>query len=544
MAQPHDPKSSETDRRTAAGRRWFHRPWRVVMGVVLIAAAVLAAVWFLAQGEYLSAWLSPANVFLWRVCTVAVSVLFLDAWFVLAGPASRRVRLTTVMVSVALIAGFFTLYRVQGFSGDMIFGFTYRWAPKPDERLPAARPASDGPGSIVVSAESSSDYPEFLGRGRHATVEGVKLATDWTARPPRPVWGPQPIGAGWSGFSVVGGFAFTQEQRGDDELVTCYDAKTGKLVWSHADRLRFNSVMGGDGPRATPTVDQGRLFTLGATGLLNCLDASSGDVIWQKDIVLENGAAIPDWGKSGSPLVLDKLVVVSAGGPDGKSLVAYDTQSGQLVWNGGSDKSSYSSPVLRTLAGTPQILIVNANSISAHDPADGKVLWTQDWPGHTPSVSQPVAVGDDRLFVSKGYGGGCQLWQIGHAPQGKWTVDTVWKNLNLKTKFTNVVVRDGCVFGLDEGILTCLDLADGSRRWKQGRYGHGQILLVGDVILVQADTGDVALVAATGAHYQELTRFTALQGKTWNNPVLSGPYLFVRNAEEAACYELPLAPGE
>ena len=507
----------------------------------MFAIAALTALLLLERWEYLVAYLSPANVLLWRIVIIGGSLVFLFGWFVLLAPASGRTRLITALTGIASIAMAAYLFRIEGNSGDLNPHLVFRWKPKADESLAVAVPVPGEAVSAVEVQTSDTDYPEFLGSGRHATVDGVGLATNWTAHPPKAVWGPQPVGAGWSGFSIVGKQAFTQEQRGEDELVTCYNLESGKLEWSHADRVRFNNVMGGDGPRATPTVVDRRVYALGATGLLTCLDQATGKQVWQRNIVEENKSSIPDWGKSCSPLVTGNLVIVSAGGPDEKSLVAYDRHTGEPVWSGGDDKSAYASPVLMTLAGIPQILIVNANSIVSHDPADGRVLWSHEWPGKSPSVSQSVLVGNDRLFVSKGYGEGCQLWQVARTLGNEWTVSVLWKNLNLKTKFTNVVVRDGFVYGLDEGILTCLNLADGSRRWKQGRYGHGQILLVGNLILVQAETGYVALVDATPKKFKELARFDALHEQTWNNPALSGQYLLVRNAQEAACYELPLA---
>ncbi|HEV3006548.1 MAG TPA: PQQ-binding-like beta-propeller repeat protein, partial [Pirellulales bacterium] len=282
--------------------------------------------------------------------------------------------------------------------------------------------------------------------------------------------------------------------------------------------------------------------TLGAEGRLNCLDGADGRLVWTHDVVGEHAAGRRvQWGKSCSPALIGDLVVVSAGGPNGHSLVAYQKDSGKLVWHGGDDPSSYSSPLLTTLGDVPQILIVNQESLVAHDPIDGRVLWRYEWQGKQPKVPQPWPLDGDRVLLSAGYGIGCQMLSVIRGETGTWEKETIWKKNALKPKFTNLVVRDGFVYGLDDGkALVCLDLADGKVRWKGGRFGHGQMLLVNDLLLILTESGEVALVEATPQRHHELGRFQAIEGKTWNHPVLAGRNLLVRNAEEAACYELPL----
>jgi outer membrane protein assembly factor BamB len=274
--------------------------------------------------------------------------------------------------------------------------------------------------------------------------------------------------------------------------------------------------------------------------MLNCLDLKTGQRIWSKDIVKDNDSQIINWGLSGSPLALDSLIVVNAGGQNGKSLVAYHQATGARVWSGGNDRAAYSSPLVTTLAGLRQILIFNQNAVASHDPATGQVLWQQPWPSGSECVAQPVPLPGDRVFISSGYGIGCKLFQIARSDNGGLQVSLVWETNRLKAKFTNVVYRDGYIFGLDDGILVCLDPATGERKWKAGRYGHGQMISVGDLLLIQAESGEVVLVEANSAAPSELTRFAALAAKTWNNPALAGQYLLVRNDREAACYELPL----
>ena len=298
------------------------------------------------------------------------------------------------------------------------------------------------------------------------------------------------------------------------------------------------------------------MYALGATGVLRCLDGRSGALVWQDDILQRYGVTPEQdlqavgWGRSASPLVVEDLLIVPFGGPAHgtcASLAAYDKKTGELRWKGGEWQVSYASPTLINLCGTPQIVIVNEKAVSGHQLEDGSVLWSFAWPGGSSSnasASQAVPVSDNRLLLSKDYGTGSALIELTAVPDGGWLTSPVWENSGaLKTKFTNVAVKDGFAYGLSDGILECIAIETGDRRWKdrrRGNFGHGQILLVGDVLLVQAESGEVVMLEANSDKLVELGRFPALSDQTWNNLCLYGPYLLVRNAVEAACYELPL----
>jgi outer membrane protein assembly factor BamB len=342
------------------------------------------------------------------------------------------------------------------------------------------------------------------------------------------------------------------EQRGDEELVTCYAVAAGELRWSHAVAARHSTTLGGIGPRCTPTIEGGRVYALGATGVLRCLDGASGQSVWTVDL-LETMGLTPEqdlkgiaWGRATSPLIVDGLVVVPLGGPkDGPwvSLAAYRQDTGELVWKAGERQASYSSPTLATLNGVRQILIVCQDYVAGHKADGGELLWEHAWPGCSSTdatVSQPVAFGEDRVLLSKGYSGGSQLLRVLFDPARGWHAEELWARKNLlRTKFTNVVLRGPDAYALSDGILECVDLEQGKRLWKEGRYGQGQVLGVDDLLIVQAESGEVVLVEASPAGLNVLGRLNALDGKTWNNPALYDHYLLVRNAEEAACYQLP-----
>lgn len=525
----------------AGSERPVPRPRRPKLPIVIVAVATLAlATLHYAEG---AEWLPPAEGFLFKSSMAGLTVILLFLWFVFLSPVSRTARTCLGIAGVGLVLVALAVFRIEGVTGDIVPQLRFRWSPHADQTL--GKLETNGSGEPVNLLETTShDYPQFLGALRRATLSGANLARDWSAEPPKQLWR-QPIGAAWSAFAVVGPFAVTQEQRGDEELITCYEVDTGKARWVHSTPVRFEATLAGIGPRATPTIHEGKVYATGAMGHLTCLDGATGKELWQHDVLKEFGAVIPRWGKSCSPLIHEDKVIVSAGGPDGKSLVAFDKTTGELLWTGGDDASAYVSPTSMTLCGVPQIVMVNAKTVVGHDATDGRVLWRHEWPEKAlqqqevqPTTAQPIDLGDDRILLTKGYGTGSALWQI-ERDGDDWSVEQIWRGNTLKTKFTNAVLRDGYAFALNEGILECVEVATGRRKWKRGRYGHGQVLLVDDLLLVQSETGDIALVEANPEAFKELTRYPAISGIAWNPPALAGRKLLVRSNEEAACYLLP-----
>ncbi|MGO8927671.1 MAG: PQQ-binding-like beta-propeller repeat protein [Limisphaerales bacterium] len=470
---------------------------------------------------------------------VLVTLFLLLLWCLFLSRLRWRIRLGVFGGVVGLILPVMALFRFHGVTGDLVPVLQWRWE-RPSWTSPAEQTRPLVNTAVAQGNQLTNNWPQFLGPHRNSMVEQPGLARDWTAQAPQRLW-LRPVGPGWSGFAVAGSRAITQEQRGEDETVICYDLLTGTPLWSHAYPAHFQSPLAGEGPRATPTIAGHRVFALGSTGVLTCLDLETGKPLWSKDTVQDNQAKVNEWGMSCSPLVVDGLVVVSAGGRDNRSLVAYRTATGEFVWGAGTDGAGYSSPCLVPLAGVAQILIFNSGGVSAHDPATGTILWNYHWPGGHPHVSMPVIIPGDRLLVSSGYGVGSELLQIQRDASGAFKASRIWKSNRLKAKFTDLIYRDGFIYGLDDGIMACLAASNGEQKWKEGRYGHGQEILVGDVLLVTAESGEVILLDPSPQGPCELTRFSALRGKTWNPPALAGQYLLMRNDQEAACYRLPLA---
>jgi outer membrane protein assembly factor BamB len=369
-------------------------------------------------------------------------------------------------------------------------------------------------------------------------VRGVRINTDWTSSPPVEMWRRQ-IGPGWSSFAVSGDLLYTQEQRGDDEIVSCYRVSTGEPVWRHRDATRFWEANGGPGPRATPTVHNGRIYAFGATGILNALDARTGKPLWSRNVAADTSRQVPYWGFASSPLVVDDVVVVAAAG----TLAAYDPATGNPRWQGPRYGGSYSSPHLAVLDGVEQIVLLGGPGAISVAPADGALLWEHKWdPG---PIVQPALTGDGDILVNSitATGGvGTRRLSVKKAASG-WNVEERWTSTGLKPYFNDFVVHEGYAYGFDNNIMAAIDLADGQRKWKGGRYGNGQLVLLADqdVLLVSSEDGELALVSATPDGYREIARVPALDGKTWNHPVLVGDVLLVRNGEQMAAFRVGLS---
>ena len=468
------------------------------------------------------------------VVVALVHTLFLSGW-------SRRVRVATGGAAALLVISLVVLFatgvlRFRGVTGDLLprVEFGGERAALPSGSVPATNRDDTPPPA------DAADFPQCQGPERTGRLRGPVLARAWPAAGPVELWR-RPVGAGWAGFAVAGRRAITLEQRDTAEVVACYDLVTGEPRWTFAaEGERYDDPVAGVGPRTTPTIVGDRVWVAGATGLVHALDLTTGAPLWSVDLRERFGAPVPEWGFAGSPLHHDGLVIVPAGG-DGAALVALDADDGTTRWQAGTGPVHWSSPRLVTLAGAPQVLHFR-EALAAHAIDTGEVLWEHPWQQRFPRVAMPAPVGDDRLLVSSGYGIGAELVTV-RREGDTFAARAEWHRLTLKAKFANFVVHADHAFGFDDGRLACIRVADGRRRWKERGTGHGQLLLVDDLLLVTTETGDVLLGEADPERWNELARFAALDHDTWNPPAVAGAYLLVRSDREAACFRLPLREG-
>ncbi len=513
---------------------------------------------------------TAAEVALWIYFSDNIMQQVLSSWMVVLGASAllglwwlffSRLPWRTKFLGLASVAGiglvFLGLFRYEGLGGDFKPIFKSRFEKTTEEKVAeltpeaakriASQTADEGAEKLVATER---DWPGFRGPYRDGIARGEEVRSDWHEHPPKAVWR-RPVGPAWSSFALVGDFLFTQEQRGDSEAVVAYRPDTGEEIWVHTNPGRHETFLGGIGPRATPTFHDSRLYVLGATGTLDCLEPTTGKVIWSRQIAEDAGTEQLEFGFSGSPLVVDDKVIVNPGknvptggdpsmydGSPPGAVIAYDRLTGDIVWKTGMRQAGYGAPRLEIVDGEPQILIFKAWGLSGHDPATGRELWWWEFinPYGTNAV-QPILTASGDIYISTESTGSALLHVSRQADA--WTVEPRWVRPNkMRLRFNGGVLQDNHVYGLDGGILSAFELGEGKRAWKKGRYRFGQILMLEDFLLVLAENGDVALVRVSPVSMTEVGRFHAIDGRCWNHPVVRNGLLYVRSDEEMACYDL------
>ncbi len=560
--------STQTD--TLAASSTFRIRWVTGVLIALIGGGAAVAIWN-AAGNLAGAAIPVAM----GVGALTTFLLFL--WGVWFGGLPWQARIAIAMVSVGVLVAMVFSLRFEGMRGGMIPIFSFVWTPTKEDQLEKyldevqqqAQANALGREAVRAAAQPRpTDYPGYLGADRRAIVPEVELARWWEAdaqpingiQQPKPLWR-HPVGLGWGAFAVVGDLAVTQEYRDDVSMVVCYHVETGVPIWEHADKSGFvdQTKMGGNGPRATPTIHDGKVYAYAATGMLTCLDLITGKQLWQRNTLEITEADNITWGASNSPLVIDNKVIVSPGGQAGDSnqqgegtLIALDRDNGDILWKGNSGgKAAYGSALATTLAERQQVMILNGPGLVSFDAETGQRLFDYPWMTQGQEMintTQPLVFADNgfgaedlRIFISSGYGHGCALLEVEPSDGDEWSIEKLWENRNLQSKFATMVIRDKVVYGLNEFILTCLDLETGKRLWrKRGDFGYGQLLWVGDLLLIQSEDGPVLIWEVSPEGGRQVATIAALEHKTWNNPTLSGDRLLVRNDTQAACYRLPV----
>lgn len=448
-----------------------------------------------------------------------------------------------VLVAAAAISPWLAL-RVEGVNGAFNLDTSPRWTPSRSqmaERQLAEKATVVPAAPVTAVTASAADWPGFRGADRTG-VAPVEAVRGWDGSAPREKWRKDPIGPAWSSFCAAGEFLFTQEQRGESESVVCYRADTGDEVWARGEPGRHSDWASASGPRATPTLANGRLFAVTGMGVLLALKPETGEPLWKVDLKERFAAGKPQFGFSTSPLVVGETVTINPASAAAPRLIALDAATGATRWQT-EDKGTdgYSSPQAAALAGAQQVLVFNGKGLFGHDPASGKELWRYDWvtQSNEPTTVQPLVLPNGRVLIGGG-NKGLGLRCVAVKREGdNWTAAEAWKTTRFTPVFNDVVRVGDSLFGLDAGRLTCLDLADGKVRWKEGNYGSGQLLLVGDKILIAAESGQLACAAANPAEYEELWKVDAVSGKTWNHPAVARGRLYVRNATQMVALELP-----
>jgi len=503
---------------------WFERLG--ALGLMILALVITS--------QFTDVSIRTANMgMMFAIFSIPALSLAFAAWAVLTSRLSTRLRRVTLVVTIIMSTGFWVLLRTNGMDGSAHQDLVWRWAPTAEERLSngaRSRANSMSPDSTTVVGEA--EWPGFRGARRDGIVEGTRIATDWVKTPPVEMWR-RPVGPGCSSVAIHGNFLFTQEQRGENEMVTCCNLTTGEPVWSHGDSARFWDSHAGAGPRSTPTLSKGRVYTLGGTGILNVLDECDGRVIWSRDAARDSGVAVPGWGFTGSPLVIGNRVIVSLSG----MLAGYDIETGQRVWSTQDGGNSYSSPHPAMLSGVQQVILMSKAGATSVEPESGKVLWEYAWPV-TDRILQPAVIGDQDLLI---VGETQAIRRIRVAEnQGIWSAKEIWTSEQIKLNFNDFIVYKGFAYGFDGPSIACIDVKDGSRKWKGSPYRGFMVLLAGqDLLVVLTEKGDLALVKAIPDQFSELGRIPAIKGKTWNHPAVEGNIVVARNSMEMVAFRLP-----
>lgn len=454
-------------------------------------------------------------------------------WALASRYLQNKVRWTLMIITIIIFSGSWILLRSDGISGHSIAEFSWRWSESAEQKLlKEARQASPKTSIKENLPETPAEWPGFRGPGRDGIAHGTEISTDWTTNPPKELWR-KPIGPGCSSFAVHGDLLYTQEQRGEEEVVTCYRLSTGEPVWIHGDKARFWDSHAGAGPRSTPTIYKGRVYSFGATGILNVLDARNGEVIWSRNVAESTGTGIPEWGFSSSPLVCADLVIVALAGTP----IAFDLASGEQLWMGEYGSNGYSSPHYFEIEGIPQVVLMCDSGAVSMVPEDGTVLWEYHWP-HTDRILQPAQCPNGDILLSTGGGLGMKRLKVSR-DSNTWTIREEMSAVQLKSFFNDFVIHGNFAFGFSGPFVECVDILEGGRKWKSGRYG-GQLILLADqeALLVLTEKGEVALLSADPEKFMEIGRIPAIEGKTWNHPVVVGDVVLLRNSQEMLAFKI------
>lgn len=414
--------------------------------------------------------------------------------------------------------------------------------------------------ALAATAFSQSAAPaewaSFRGPNHDGTIAAPKNLTSWKGVRFAKVW-KRDTNNGFSSFAVAGGKVYTlvtgEVDGNSGEMLACLDVKTGKEAWSKplSAMAKYDGGgdagakdnKGGDGSRSTPVVNGGKVYVIDSNLLVSCFDAATGKEVWKRDVMNENAGVQIKWHNAASP-VIEGEVLMMCGGGSGQALLGLNKNTGEVIWKGEDDKMTHATPILATIHDVRQCIFFTQRGLVAVQPADGKVLWRQDYKFAVSTAASPV-VWEDIVYCSAGYGVGAGAYKISKSGDG-FTSAEIWRKEgdDLANHWSTPVVKDGYLYGMfsfkkyGEGPLACVDIRTGEMKWSEPKFGPGQVILVGDTVVATSDQGEIVAVAATPGKYTELKRDDVLDGKVWSYPVLAYGHLFARSTKEGVCLEI------
>ncbi|MYE89563.1 PQQ-binding-like beta-propeller repeat protein [Candidatus Poribacteria bacterium] len=381
---------------------------------------------------------------------------------------------------------------------------------------------------------SIAEWAQWRGPNRDGISSETGFLKNWSKEGPKVLWH-IPFGDGYSGISIAQGKVYTMSAEGDAEFVICLDASNGEEIWRFRSGAKFTESRG-DGPRSMPTVHGDSVFALGAEGKLYALNAHDGTKLWSHNFVKEFGSKIPTWGFSSSPLIEGNLVLVEAGGKDGKSIVAFDKKSGDVVWTTHTDPVGYSSPIAIDFGGVRQMIFLTSKTLLSLAPENGHIYWKYAWPEGI-NIATPIFIPDDKIFISASYDKGAVLLKM-TADEDGIGIEEVWKSRVMKNHFNSSVLQGDYLYGFDNAILTCIEVNTGEEQWQQRGFEKGSLLLADGYLIILGEKGKLALVEANPSEYREKALFQLFDDKCWTVPTLAGGKLYLRNQKEMVCLDL------
>jgi len=385
--------------------------------------------------------------------------------------------------------------------------------------------------------DSAGEWPQFLGPRRNGISVETGLAKSWTATGPKVLWR-IPLGDGYSSVAIAKGRVYTLFSKGDDELVICLDANSGKEIW----RLRSDSTFkdtNGNGPRSTPAIHGDVVYALGARGKLHALNAKNGKSLWSRDLKKEfNSVGPSDGGYASSPLVEGDMLLIEAGGAGGNAFVAFNKKSGQVIWKAESDSAGFSSPVAYTINDQRQIIFFSGAGAVSVAPENGKTFWRLPWKtSYNVNAALPLFVPPDKVFISSGYDVGATLLRLKNE-NGNMAFEEIWKNKSMQNIFPTSILQGNYLYGFDRGTLKCMEINTAEEKWKQRGFGVGSLIYADGHLLVLSDKGKLVLIEATPNEYKEKAGAEILEGRCISVPALAAGKLYLRNTKELVCLDL------